>query len=52
MAIEGYPERNCPTILVYKDTDIKTQVVTLKEWGSLKATVDGMFSFVIFRFQY
>ncbi|KAF3293016.1 hypothetical protein TWF132_005018 [Orbilia oligospora] len=36
MAIEGYPERNCPTILVYKDTDIKKQVVTLKSLGGVK----------------
>lgn len=31
MCIEGYPERNTPTILVYKDGDIKRQLVTLKE---------------------
>ncbi|KAK4945254.1 Proteolipid protein 2 [Elasticomyces elasticus] len=29
LCIEGYPERNTPTILVYKDGDIKRQVVTL-----------------------
>ncbi|ETI26451.1 hypothetical protein G647_03228 [Cladophialophora carrionii CBS 160.54] len=29
MCIEGYPDRNTPTILVYKDGDIKRQVVTL-----------------------
>ncbi|KAG8534364.1 uncharacterized protein KY384_001209 [Bacidia gigantensis] len=32
MCIEGYPERNTPTILVYKDGDIKRQIVTLKEF--------------------
>lgn len=42
MAIEGYPERNCPTILVYKDTDIKKQVVTLKEWNGVKASLEGL----------
>ena len=31
MCIEGYPERNTPTILVYKDGDIKRQIVTLRE---------------------
>lgn len=31
LCIEGYPERNTPTILVYKDGDIKRQIVTLKE---------------------
>src|SRR5688572_7476250 len=29
MAIEGYPDKNCPTILVYKDEQILSQVVTL-----------------------
>lgn len=28
-AIEGYPDRNCPTILIYKDGDIVKQIVTL-----------------------
>lgn len=31
LCIEGYPERNTPTILVYKDGDIKQQMVTLKQ---------------------
>jgi len=31
LCIEGYPDRNTPTILVYKDGDIKRQIVTLKE---------------------
>ena len=31
LCIEGYPEKNCPTILAYKDGDIKKQVVTLRE---------------------
>lgn len=31
LCIEGYPDKNTPTILVYKDGDIKRQIVTLKE---------------------
>ncbi|KAI9833333.1 MAG: hypothetical protein M1819_003728 [Sarea resinae] len=31
MCIEGYPERNTPTVLVYRDGDIKRQIVTLAE---------------------
>ena len=31
LCIEGYPDRNTPTVLVYKHTDIKKQIVTLKE---------------------
>lgn len=29
LCIEGYPDKNTPTILVYKDGDIKKQIVTL-----------------------
>jgi hypothetical protein len=32
-AIENYPDRNCPTILVYKNGDIIKQVVTLATVG-------------------
>jgi len=31
LCIEGYPDKNTPTVLVYKDGDIKRQLVTLKE---------------------
>jgi hypothetical protein len=36
MAIEGYPDRNCPTILVYDKGDIVKQVVTLVMMGGVK----------------
>lgn len=36
MAIEGYPDRNCPTILVYDKGDITKQVVTLMTLGGVK----------------
>lgn len=35
-AIEGYPERNCPTILVYSKGDIVKQVVTLLTMGGAR----------------
>lgn len=35
-AIEGYPERNCPTILVYNKGDIVKQIVTLVTVGGVK----------------
>lgn len=41
MCIEGYPERNTPTILVYRDGDIKRQVVTLRELGGEQTTIKG-----------
>ena len=42
LCIEGYPERNTPTILIYKDGDIRKQVVTLRELRGLKTTLEGM----------
>ncbi len=43
LCIEGYPERNTPTILIYKDGDIKKQVVTLGELGGERAVLRGKF---------
>jgi len=31
LCIDGYPDRNTPTIIIYKDGDIKKQIVTLRE---------------------
>jgi hypothetical protein len=42
LCIEGYPDRNTPTILVYKDQDIKKQIVTLKELNGVRTTIGGM----------
>ena len=38
-AIENYPEKNCPTILVYKDGDIVKQIVTLVTIGGVRANM-------------
>jgi hypothetical protein len=38
-AIENYPDRNCPTILVYKNGDIAKQVVTLATIGGVRASM-------------
>lgn len=38
-AIENYPERNCPTILVYKNGDIVKQVVTLALVGGVRMSM-------------
>ena len=42
LCIDGYPERNTPTILVYRDGDIKKQVVTLRELKGQHTAVKGM----------
>lgn len=36
MAIEGYPDRNCPTILIYNKGDIVKQIVTLMTVGGVR----------------
>ena len=41
MCIEGYPERNTPTILVYKDTEIRRQLVTLRELKGPRTKIEG-----------
>lgn len=42
MCIEGYPERNCPTVLVYKDGDIRRQIVTLRELRGVRTKVEDL----------
>jgi hypothetical protein len=41
LCIEGYPDKNTPTILVYKDGDIKKQIVTLRELNGPKTSLRG-----------
>ncbi|KAF2000781.1 phosducin family protein [Amniculicola lignicola CBS 123094] len=41
LCIEGYPDKNTPTILVYKDGDIKKQSVTLRDLqGTRTSAID------------
>lgn len=40
LCIEGYPDRNTPTILIYKDGDIRRQLVTLKEMNGEKTSAN------------
>lgn len=41
MCIEGYPERNTPTILVYRNGEIMKQLITLREMKGPRTTVEG-----------
>ena len=41
MCIENYPERNTPTILIYRKRDIQKQVVTLRELGGQQTDIKG-----------
>lgn len=41
MCIENYPEKNTPTILIYRNGDIKKQIVTLRELGGERTSIEG-----------
>ena len=41
LCIEGYPDKNTPTVLVYKDGDIKRQLVTLSELRGTRTNAQG-----------
>jgi len=45
LCIEGYPDKNTPTILVYKDGDIRKQIVTLSEFRGVQTKLPGEFNF-------
>ncbi|KAJ6079115.1 hypothetical protein N7467_008868 [Penicillium canescens] len=42
MCIEGYPEKNTPTILVYKDTEIRKQLITLQQLNGPRTKVEDI----------
>ena len=41
LCIEGYPERNCPTILVYHNGEILRQIITLKQFHGDQTSTEG-----------
>lgn len=42
LCIEGYPDRNTPTVLVYRDGEIRRQIVTCKELKGSATGVDDL----------
>lgn len=46
-AIEGYPDRNCPTILIYNKGDIVEQIVTLIAVGGVRMNMKNLDSILI-----
>ncbi|OJJ51353.1 hypothetical protein ASPZODRAFT_55614 [Penicilliopsis zonata CBS 506.65] len=42
MCIEGYPERNTPTILVYRHGEIRRQIVTLREMNGVRTSLQDL----------
>lgn len=41
-AIEGYPDKNCPTILIYRNGDIVKQIVTLMTLGGVRTNMQNI----------
>ena len=41
LCIEGYPDRNTPTVLVYRAGDVVKQLVTLRELGGVRTKAEG-----------
>lgn len=48
MCVEGYPEENTPTVLVYRKGELVKQVVGLAEFGGDKTDLRGMFGLFFF----
>ena len=46
MCIEGYPERNTPTIIIYKDGEICRQIITLRELNGTRTRVNSKWSYL------
>lgn len=42
LCIEGYPEKNTPTILIYRDGDIKRQIITLGELNGPRTNLGNL----------
>ena len=42
LLVENYPERNTPTILIYKDTNIAKQVVTLASLNGVRTNLQNL----------
>lgn len=42
LCIEGYPDRNTPTVLIYKDQEIKKQIVTLQDLNGASTAIEDV----------
>ncbi|KAI4192901.1 MAG: hypothetical protein LQ346_004100 [Caloplaca aetnensis] len=47
MCIEGYPDKNTPTILIYHEGDIRRQVITLRELAGSKTGIKDLENLLI-----
>ena len=42
LCIEGYPDRNTPTILIYREGEIRRQIVTLQELRGMETSLEDL----------
>lgn len=42
LCIEGYPDKNTPTVLCYREGDIRRQIVTLGELGGVRTGIEDV----------
>lgn len=47
LCIENYPERNTPTILVYKNGDIQRQIITLRQFRGNRTNLNDLQTFLL-----
>lgn len=47
LCIEGYPEKNTPTILVYRHGEVKEQIITLRSLGAERTRITGISPIVV-----
>jgi hypothetical protein len=49
LCIDGYPDRNTPTVLIYKDGQIVKQIVTLRDLRGLQTGLRGRLYWISIR---
>ena len=40
--VPNYPDKNCPTLFVYLEDDLKGQIIGAHKLGSAESTLDGV----------
>lgn len=45
--IENWPTRNCPTLFLYKEGELKTQLLGIRKLGGMNMTMDNLLGFLV-----
>jgi len=49
VCIPNYPDKNLPTIFIYREGEMKKQFIGPEEFGGLKLTRDGRLSLSVYK---